>query len=64
VWSKRSKIKAFESEVGAKLGANFGFGCQARKRKATLSGAFLVAGAGFEQTSATAYQFVEIHALG
>jgi hypothetical protein len=46
VWSSRLKINAFESEAGAKLGANFGSPRQARKRKAPLCGAFAVAGAG------------------
>ncbi len=31
--------------------------------KGTVSGAFAVAGAGFEQTSTTAYRFVEIRPL-
>jgi hypothetical protein len=45
---KLAKTKAFESKVGAKMGAKFGWPRQDRKQKAPLCGAFLVAGAGFE----------------
>jgi hypothetical protein len=36
LYSKPSKIKAFESEVGAKMGAKFGCSHHLRKQKAPL----------------------------
>ena len=66
--SHRERSSAYMPAVtcaaGQKLGKSFAARSLHSKHKGPVSGAFAVAGAGFEQTSATAYRFLEIHDLG